>query len=257
MRTIHCHNLYHLGDCIQTLHFLIHASRLNDITFNFFCNQSYHHQLKEFIGVEKINLITHPSQTEPSFDTWIGAHRYDKISEKSIELYKENSDQATYFLVLWNIISEMMQIKCPFKEKKDMVYDEEIINQKCSHDGKYDVLFINSRNMSIPFPNFEKEVLQTIQKLEKSGKTFILTDKCDRHPCTIDYGLSVLEIARLSKTVKKIIAVNTGPLHLCMNKWTIQNVDEFVVWSPAETFNHGPKFKCLKSLEELNEHNII
>ncbi len=252
MRTIHCHNLYHLGDCIQTLHFLIHASRLNDVTFNFFCNPTYHSQLKEFIGNEKINLITVPNQTEPSFDTWIGAHRYDKISERSIELYKENSDQATYFLVLWNIVSELMKIKCPFKEKKDMVYDEETINQKCSHDGKYDVLFINSRNMSIPFPNFENEVSEMISKLEKSQKTFILTDRRDGYPCTIDYGLSALQIARLSKTVKKIIAVNTGPLHLCMNKWTIEKVDEFIVWSPAETFNHGPKFKCVKLLKEIS-----
>jgi hypothetical protein len=252
MKRIHCHNLYHLGDCIQAVHFLIHASRLNEIVFDFFCNPQYHNQLKEFIGNDRINLLTSPNPAELSFDTWIGAYKYDKICEKSIELYKNESDQATYFLLLWNTISDLMKIKCPFKEKKDMIYDEDTINQECSHKEKYDVLFINSKNMSIPFPDFENEVLMTVEKLKNSGKTFILTDKKANHPSTTDYGLSVVEIARLSKTVKKIIAVNTGPLHLCMNKWTIENVDEFVVWSPEETFNHGPKFKCVKSLRNIS-----
>jgi len=256
MKIINCHNFYHLGDCIQTLHFLIHASRLNNIGFNFFCNPIYHNQLREIISNDKINLITDPIGSEYSFDTWIGAHQYDKISEKSIEEHKENADQATFFLLLWNKLSEMMGIACPFKHKKDMIYDEEIINFPCSHGQTYDYLFINSKNLSIPFPNFDNDIIDTVKKLINKNKSFITTNKIQNYPCTLDYNLTVLEIARLSKNVKNIIAVNTGPLHLCMNKWTIENVDKFIIWSPAETFNHGPKFKSVKTLQELEEKDI-
>ena len=67
-RVINCYNQYHLGDCIQTLHFLIHASRYNDVTFNFLCNSTYHFQLKEFIGDAKNNIFIDYAHTPDAFN---------------------------------------------------------------------------------------------------------------------------------------------------------------------------------------------
>lgn len=49
MFEINCHNNLKLGDCIQTLHFLINAVDINDIRFNFACKAEYHDQLLELI----------------------------------------------------------------------------------------------------------------------------------------------------------------------------------------------------------------
>lgn len=57
--------------------------------------------------------------------------------------------------------------------------------------------------------------------------------------------MSILEIGKLSKNVKNITAVNTGPLHLCMNKWSLPHINT------NETFNYGSNFKTVKSLGEL------
>lgn len=255
MKTINCHNFYHLGDCIETLHFLINATKHNDVSFNFLCNPTYHHQLQEFIGnTDKIKLIN--ELKESSIDTWIGAYNYGDICKKSDEIFGKDSDQGTFFLLLSKILSNIMNIKCPFIYKNDMIYNQETLNKKCKHTQTYDYLFINSKNQSIPFPNFEQEIVSMMKILKTKNRSVITTAKVDNTPCTLDYNLSVVEIARLSKNVKNIIAVNTGPLHLCMNKWSLPTIEKFIVWSPAETFNYGSNFKSVKFLSEIEESSI-
>lgn len=257
MKTINCYNLYHLGDCIEALHFLINATKCNDVKFNFYCNPAYHTQLKEFLdNTNTITLIDTPDKTQAWIDTWIGAYDYGEICKKSEEIFKTDSDQGTFFLLLAEILSHMMGLKCPFSNKQDMIYNQEVLNLPCKHENHYDYLFINSKNQSIPFPNFQQEITNLMQKFALKNRSVITTSKLSNIPCTTDYTLSVVEIARLAKNVKNIIAVNTGPLHLCMNKWVIPAVEKFIVWSPAETFNYGCNFTSVKFLSEIEERNI-
>jgi|TARA_X000001382_G_scaffold99076_2_gene73512 hypothetical protein len=253
MKIINCHNTYHLGDCIQSLHFLLNASEQNGVMFNFFCNPIYHNQLEGLLdGYDGVQLSNEPFPG--SFDLWIGAHDYGGICRQSDEIYGDESDQGTYFLLLCKKLSDLMEIKCPFSIKKDMVYNQPALNKECVHDQKYDYLFINSYNTSVPFPDFEQECSDMIERLNASGKSFITTRKIDEYPCTLDYNLSVIEIARLAKNVKNIIGVNTGPLHLCMNKWVIPKLEQFITWCPTpENFNYGNKFFPVKSLSEVDK----
>ena len=254
MRIINCYNYYHLGDCIEALHFLINATKCNNIKFNFLCKSEYHSQLKELIGDDRVDLVNAFDSEELPINTWIGAYDYGQICRDSAILYGKDSDQGTFFLILAQLLSKIMNIECPFTSKEDLIYNQKTLEETCIHEEKYEYLFINSQNMSIPFPNFEQECDNLIQKLKATNKKFITTRKVNNVPCTIDYNLSVIQIAKLSKNVKSIIAVNTGPLHLCMNKWTIANIKHFVIWSPAETFNYGSKFQTVKSLGDIDEN---
>lgn len=49
MKTINCHNHFHIGDCVETLHYLANVVEKNDIFFNFACDPNYHFQLNEMI----------------------------------------------------------------------------------------------------------------------------------------------------------------------------------------------------------------
>ena len=256
MKIINCYNLYHLGDCIEALHFLINATTCNDVHFNFLCNPAYHKQLQEFINTYNISLVSEFNTPDVPIDTWIGAYNYGQICRESDILYGTDSDQGTFFLILAQILSKIMNIECPFTTKKDLIYNQKVLEETCIHNEIYEYLFINSQNMSIPFPNFEQECELLVEKLKTKNKKFITTRKMVDIPCTIDYDLSVVEIAKLSKNVTNIIAVNTGPLHLCMNKWSIPHVEKFIIWSPAETFNYGLKFKTVRSLGEINENSF-
>ena len=215
--------------------------------------------MKEFIGDVNVNLysISPPDVDSNTFiNTWIGAYNYAQICKDSDVIFGEDSDQGTFFLILSKILSDVMEIKCPFFEKADMIYNESTLESTGLHADSYDYLFINSQNMSIPFTNFEEEVTGFMERLISKNKSVITTAKYLDVPCTLDYNLGVVDIARLSKNVKNVVAVNTGPLHLCMNKWTIQNVKSFTVWCPAETFNYGSKFRSVKSLGEIDESNL-
>lgn len=259
MRTINCHNTKHLGDCIQTLHFLIRAVETNDVCFNFSCNLAYHNQLLEFIKyhsdkIKLSNLVQ--SLHQESIETWVAGYgNYGKINEESVKI-NGYLDQATSFLMHWINVSDIMNIKCPFTTKTDLIFNQSVLQEECKHNKQYDYLFINSQPLSLLYENFNEESMTFLQKLKANNKTVITTKKIQDYPCTLDYGLTVVEIGKLAKNVKNIVSVNTGPLHLTMNKWSLPNINTFTVWSPSETFGYNDKFKTVKSLGELDESSL-
>lgn len=252
MESIFCHNEYHLGDCIQTLHFLIKCSEINDIKFNFFCNSTYFDQLKPLLNdrVELVNL-----KHKGSIGTWVDD--YKKYDEYKTQSKLENGlfDQANIFLLHWQDISKIMNLNCPFKEKKDLIYDEDILSKNCRHYEKYDYLIINSKPLSGQCSCYsESKFINLVESLEKDNKTFITTNKIKNYPCTKDYNLNVVEIGQLAKNVKNIFSINTGPLHLCMNRWSIENNFTLLVCGGGrcgnDTFDYGSNFKTIQEMIE-------
>ena len=117
MKTLNCFNIMHLGDCIQSLHYLMNAAELNNVQFKFYCHPSYH----DTTGVKLEHIYMAETVEDPCYNIWIGAHDYGGICETSEKIYGDQSDQGTYFLILNKILSDIMSIECPFEEKKDMI----------------------------------------------------------------------------------------------------------------------------------------
>lgn len=259
MKTIKCHNNLHLGDCIESLHFLTNSADLNGVEFVFACKEEYHKQLLELLKYhsDKIKLVSNKQLDSDSIDTWIAGYGdYGKLNEKSVEL-NGYLDQATSFLLHWIRVADLMSIKVPFTTKHDLIYNQQILAEESIDTNKYDYLFINSIPMSGQCTTYSvQEMSRLLRKILSKNKTIITTMKIEGLPCTLDRGMTVVEIGKLSKNVKNIIAVNTGPLHLCMNKWSLSNINNFVIWSTAETFNYGSFFKTVKSLGEIDESSI-
>jgi len=257
MRTINCINTKHLGDCIQTLHFLINAAEKNNVVFNFVCNPTYQNQLQDLLinHKDKIKLTTYINPAEEYIETWVAGYGdYGIINDQCID-EQGFTDQSKGFLIHWKRVSDIMKIDCPFLNKEDLIYNQ-IILLEDKIKNKYDYLFINSTPLSLEYKNFEEEEQYIIQKIKKLGKTIITSKKIKDIPCTLDFNLSVVNIGQLSKNVKNIIGVNTGPIHLCMNKWSLPTLERFIVWSPSHNFNFGSNFKTVKSLYELNESEL-
>ena len=257
MKTINCINTKHLGDCIQTLHFLTNASEKNDVVFNFICNPAYHNQLQELLvnHKEQVRLVNFVNTSEPCIETWVAGYGdYGTINDQCLD--KDGfTDQSKGFLIHWKRVSEIMKIQCPFLHKEDLIYNQTVLKEN-KIKNTYDYLFINSIPLSLEYKNFEEEQRYIIQKIKSLGKTIITSKKIDDVSCTLDFNLSVVNIGQLSKNVKNIIGVNTGPIHLCMNKWSISCINKFIVWSPSHNFDFGPKFKTVKSLYDLSESEL-
>lgn len=253
MREIFCHNQAHLGDCIQSLHFFIKASKINEVKFKFNCDRNYFGQFKNLIKGYNIELIDEKSRD--SIETWVDGHKKYHEYQKQSDLPNGKKDQSKTFLLHWIDISKIMNIECPFKEKNDLIYDEDVLGENCIHNEKYDYLIINSKPLSGQFSRYcESEFKKLVENILKENKTVITTQKIENIPCTNDCGLDVVEIGKLSKNVKNIMAVNTGPLHLCLNKWTIDKVN-FTIFAngngggcSSETFDFGPNFQTKSSI---------
>jgi len=257
---LNCHNNLHLGDCIETLHYLINVVENNEISFNFACVPDYHSQLSEMIRdySDKIKLVSNTQLAQDSIETWVAGYGdyYGEIITKSVEL-NGYLDQATCFLLHWIRISQLIGVKCPFITKTDLIYNQKVLSEDCSHKENYDYLFINSVPRSGQCNSFSDfESISFIKRLISKNRTVITTKKIGDIPCTLDYGLSIVEIGKLAKNVKNIVAVNTGPLHLCMNKWSLSNINKFIIWSSAESFGYGTNFKTVKTLGEIDESDI-
>lgn len=259
MKTINCHNHFHIGDCVETLHYLANVVEKNDIFFNFACDPNYHFQLNEMIRdySDKIKLVANTQLPSDSVETWVAGYGdHSSMNNNSVQL-TGYLDQATVFLIHWTRISQIIEVNCPFTTKNDLIYNQKILSEDCSHNKNYDYLFINSIPLSGQLPSYSNsECINFINGVINKNKTIMTTRKMENVPCTLDYNLSIVEIGKLAKNVRNVVAVNTGPLHLCMNKWSLSNINNIIIWSTAETFGYGNNFKTVKTLKEIDENNF-
>lgn len=250
MRQFNFHNQQHYGDCLISLHFLIHLSQKNNIVCNFQCNSSYHKQLQELIP-NNINVFLMDFIGENSFDLW-GAKLLHKVQEKyqnNYPLYCENNPEyqdifrMTY--EMWNCFAEDLGLVVPFNNKSEILFDESPLSQ--SVNLNYDYLIVNSYCLSgqVRYSQSEQDhiFLDIIDSIGRNNKTFITTHKLNDYPSTQDNGMSLVQIGQLSKNCKVIVGVPTSPFWISINKWSFQNCERFInLTHDSCTYDLGNKF---------------
>jgi len=262
MRQFNFHNHYHYGDCLGSLHFLIHLSQKNNIVCNFYCNSSYHKQLQELIP-NNINVFLIDFIGENSFDLW-GSKLLHKVQEKyqnNYPLYCENNpDYEDVFRMtyeMWNCFSEDIGLITPFNNKSEVLFDESPLRQ--SVNLNYDYLIVNSYCLSgqVKYSQSEQDCifLEIIDSIEKNNKTFITTHKLKDYPSTQDNAMSLVQIGQLSKNCKVIIGVPTSPFWISINKWSFQNCEKFInLTHDCCTFDLENKFITVDCLESALQY---
>lgn len=282
MKKLYFYNNFHYGDCLASLHFLIHLSEVNDIVCDFMCKSEYHSQLSEFISsYPKITLSNLPPENYDSTDlrTHIGFNRainlwccpsVRRIWGDDIEGYPvrcENfPDYKDIHLVLfevWKFVCETNDLICPFKTKEETIFDQEIFS-KDTLEKEYDFLLINSYGLSGQmefYPEQQDDLFeQIVNLLQENNKSFILSQKIKDYECTVDYKLSLTGIGQLAKKCKVILGIPTSPFFIALNKWSMEKCVKFVNYAHNGTgFDCGPKFTNIKELDDLYEEvcNLI
>ena len=203
---IRTYNEYHLGDQLIHLNFL----RRLEIPATHYCKAEYHKQLQPLVLGTDIVLLDLPAKPEDAVNAWIGADNYfynHPMKEHWVE-----------FHVDWfNHLCEQMMIDTFTIDKHDLLFDYPAL--MAIQAEQYDYLIINSPPKSNQLPSFSQEAFKRMaQELLDQGHTVISTYPLQICPNTLEKGLDVTQIGVLSKAVKHIIAVDTGPL------WTTYNV---------------------------------
>lgn len=281
MKKFYFYNNFHYGDCLVSLHFLNHLSEVNDIECDFMCNPSYHNQLNEFISLNsKITLSVLPPEyyNHIDFRTHQGQNRainlwccpsIRRMWGSEIENFPAYSSNFPNYLDVGFILFEIWKYICdtngfvfPFKEKNDIIFDEQILLQDTLQD-EYDFLLVNSYcnsgQMKIDYEQQDDLFCQIIELLQSNNKSFITTHKLNQYESTADYNLSLVGIGQLSKKCKVIMGVPTAPFWISVNKWTLNNCIKMINYTnDIVCYDFGDKITNINDLDILyNEINDL
>lgn len=235
-RLITCYNGLHLGDCLQSIHFINKVCELNDISFEFACKEEYHSQLKELINPSsKVEIL--PLSKGGELNLWCSdiLWRVKDSDPDNYPFYCEKhpalEDVGQMVFKSYEQICLEQNLEFPYKNKFDILFDEEFLKLD-SKIGQYDFILINSNCLSgqVHFTTQEQNDIfsMIIEKLISLNKTFITTKKHNEYPCTEDFNLTLGEIGQLSKTCVGIIGVPTSPFWISLNKYSIENGTKYL-----------------------------
>lgn len=282
MKKLYFYNNFHYGDCLVSLHFLHHLTKVNDIECDFGCNPNYHGQLQELISSNsKISLSKIPQSDFDSVDfrTRSGPNRainlwccpsLRRMWGEEIEKFPAYStkfpsmlDLGKVLFEIWKYVCETNELVFPFSDSDDIIFDEDILSQD-TLDVDYDFLLVNSYchsgQMKIAPHEQDNLFLQVIDLLKENNKTFITTHKLLDYECTTDYNLSLVGIGQLSKRCKVLFGVPTAPLWISLNKWSLENCIKFVNYTnDVVAYDFKNKTTNINDLDELYQEvcNLI
>ena len=203
---IRTYNEYHLGDQLIHLNYL----RRLGLPATHYCKAEYHKQLQLLVLDTDIVLMDLPAKPQDAVNAWIGADNffYD---------HPMKEHWVPFYLHWFERLSGRLDVQEVVFSEDDLLFDYPAL--MAIQAEQYDYLIINSPPKSNQLPSFSQETFKRMaQELLDQGNTVISTYPLQICPNTLEKGLDVTQIGILSKAVKHIIAVDTGPL------WTTYNV---------------------------------
>jgi hypothetical protein len=208
MRTIDFISETHLGDCVFLTDFLNKMIKIDeDIVVNFYIFEKHRLQIEEIIeDKERVRPCRYDKAPSTSYRAWMAQYG-------QIKYIPFNFDQLK--MEFYRLLCQEFKLKNPYSNIEDLLYDSFLLKEK-EKDESYDILLLNSDPLSNQLGGKQLNCDAFIEKFK--NKKIITTKKIKDIPCTLDMNYSILDIAKLSLKVNKIIGIHTGPWHVIMNK---------------------------------------
>jgi hypothetical protein len=201
---IHTYNEYHLGDQLIHLHYLRQVCKENPhLEFTHHCNPQYAAQLQplcEDVPITIADLSIPPG----AINSWIGYKNF---------FYNHGArrDWVVFHQSWFDYLSDRLEVANPIACKEDFLFDYPALNAPTRYE--FDILIINSPPQSGQLPSYHPNLFTNMVRFHlNDGKKVITTHPTGMCPCTLDYRWTVTDIGVLSKNIKHIIAIDTGPL---------------------------------------------
>jgi hypothetical protein len=254
VRKLKFYNNFHYGDCLTSLHFLDHLTKVNEVECVFQCYEGYQFQLRQFIEHNpRITVESIPNGDYCKHDLRIRGHdrainlwvcpsisRMWGMTPESLpkSVYADNFPQmfdvGKLLLEIWKFICDKYMLVCPFQTKDDIIFDQPCFMGE-THGNGYDFLLVNSVCQSGQMKISQEEqdhIMEHIAKgCEEFGFSYITTRNIGNRPCTQDYNMTLMNIGQLSKNCNVILGVPTAPFWMAVNKWTIERSIKIVNWT--------------------------
>lgn len=226
---INVHSRYGLGDALIDFIFFSKIHKYIDehnIHINYHCNVRHHSNLMEYNSSPNIHLLPY---NNIGYELWQGSEYLN--SGKYIEDIL--CDMFNKFLRHHNIDIQLDTFEC---NEQDLL----IKKVESKYDGELDIIFINSTPKSGQFDHNKEELNNFIVELNKKYKIAV-TEYLNEDILSF-HELSVRSIAEISKKVKTIIAINTGPSLGLYNTEVLDAIDNIYLLDTTQHY----RFKTRK-----------
>jgi len=236
-RYFHCH--YNYVDNIQNIVYLNLLSKsMPEVEFIYGINPNQISQVREFVGVRNLSIISIKESPWHSIDMWKNRYNFWQRSYKRYDYY-------IFYMEFYEYFSKRIHVKNPIRSKYDLMTD----NIK-SKEILYDVLFVNSKPMSSQFFYDENELNEKIRLLN-SHFNIITTRKVEGVQSTSDSSLSLYDIGSLSSQCRCVVAISTGPSWPVLNKINYKNCLPILILCSDELVNFSPCSSVDSSLSHI------
>lgn len=200
----------HIGDCFLHAHYMRKLIETNpEITINFHLMEKHKKQVSEYINdIPQITIKDYDISPSNAFRGWVGQFGIPRIpfdlNVLRLESYKK--------------LSHKLGVVSPLNTIEDLLFDNPKLQSDDTTVG-YDILLINSEPLSNQTNYSKTEYIDFVNDCKNKNYSVISTSKIDDVPCTMDSGMSIMDIGKLSTKCKSIVGINTGPLITCLNIW--------------------------------------
>jgi len=239
---IHTYNEYHLGDNLIHLNYLRKVAQQEPhLEFTHHCSEQYHSQLEplcEGVAISLQGMSIPPG----SIHAWIGRENY-------FHNHPLRRQWAQFHMAWFDHLSNLLEVSCPIACKEDLLFDYPAL--KGSSRYEFDYLIVNSPPQSNQLMDFTPEFFKKrVRDLANEGLKVVTTYPTGMCPCTLDHHFMVTDIGVLSKSVKHIEGVDTGPMWTTHNIFNQNSVLSRLIYSNAsDTFDLSRNVTVKQSLE--------
>lgn len=227
-RIVHFHCRFHYGDNIANLKFfynIAHKLKENNIMIYYYYDNNQNKNRIEFERyVDNDTLTLRLVQERPldSVELWMGMD-IDGVGHGDFDVYFPKF----YMRILTVLNMQDQGIDVSLYQKEDYLLD---IYQRL--DTKYkelDILVLNSEPHSGQFSAYNTDTMNAMcRKLASKYKIATSSPADDSIPCTMSDGLAIQDIGAISTHAKYVIAVFSGPLTACFNKYSKEHVKKWI-----------------------------
>ena len=227
-KIVHFHCRFHYGDNIANLKFFYNiAAKLkeNNIMIYYYYDNNQNKNANEFeryVDNDTLTLRLLAERPSDSVELWMGMD-IDGVGHGDFDVYFPKF----YMRILTVLNMQNQGIDVSLYQKEDYLLD--IYNKL---DNKYkdlDILVLNSQPHSGQFASYNTDTMNAMcRKLATKYRIATSSPADDSIPCTMSDGLAIQDIGAISTHAKYVVAVFSGPLTACFNKYSKDHVKKWI-----------------------------
>lgn len=237
MRTVSFYSYVNFGDNLEHLNFLRKVvAKTPDLQVFQYSKPEVLPQLYEVVeDLPQIVLKHVDERPGDAINSWLSSDGFFH------SFPGRNSEHVKFMLGWFDHLAKKAGLENPILTVEDLLFDYPALLKPVPVPEPFDVLVINSPPCSGQYRGWNPgEWMQLARDLAQKNKV-ITTEKVDGLPCTRDFNLSLTGIGSLSRDVKNIIGVATGPIWPTLNIWNHNRLNLRVMFVDNEYLRYDSR----------------